>query len=59
MPILRTARRLAWRACGITGAATLAVFAAEAWLSHREIRKRAEEGVARFEAMLRDAGEAR
>ena len=55
MPILASARRVAWRACGITGAVTLAVVAAEAWLSHREIRKRAEEGVARFEAMLRDA----
>ncbi len=59
MPVLRAIRRAAWNACGITGVLTLAVFAAEAWLARREIRKRAEEGVARFEAMLRDAGEAR
>ena len=59
MPILAFARRAAWRACGCVGTLTLAVFAAEVWLSRREIRKRAEEGVARFEALLRDAGEAR
>ena len=59
MPVLAFARRVAWRACGCVGALTLAVFAAEAFLvlrDSREVRKRAGEGGARLEALLRDAG---
>ena len=62
MPVLRTARRLTRAACTVTGAVTLSLLAFEAWLhvrDSREARKSAEEGVARIEAMLRDAGDQR
>ena len=62
MPVIRSALRLTRNACTVTGAAVLSLLAFEGWLHVRdswEARKSAEEGIARLEAVLRDAGEAR
>ncbi len=59
MRILATARRLTRNACTVTGVAVLSLLAFEGWLHVRdswEARKSAGEGIARVEAMLRDAG---
>ena len=36
MPVIRSARRAAWRCCGITGAAVLSLLAFEGWLHVRD-----------------------
>jgi hypothetical protein len=53
MPIIRAARRAAWRACGLVGAAVLASLAAFAVLVAADQRARRKAEDAQFDAEIR------